>query len=148
MADNSTGDNPEIVSEYYENYTETQREIQAIEIRKTRNSLFTIAAIVFIGDLLGLMMLPDKSYFLRGLLVILVVPVIIVAMGLLATKEPLVAMIVTAIIIAAVWIYAIVATAGKAAMMGLLAKAIIIYFIISGFRHAAEANRIKKELDT
>ena len=147
MADNTTGDNPEIVSEYYENHTETQREIQAIEIRKTRNSLFTIAAIVFIGDLLGLMMLPDKSYFLVGLLIILVVPLIITAMALLATKEPLVAMIVTAIIIAAVWIYTIIATRGQAAMMGWLVKAIIIYFIISGFRHAQEANRIKKELN-
>jgi hypothetical protein len=148
MTDNNTGSNPEIVSDYYENYTQTQREIMVIETRKTRNNLFTIAAIVFAGDLLVLLAMPDKTYFLAGLLIILIVPGIITALAFLAIKEPIIAMIVTAFIIGGIWTYTIIATGGKAAIMGWLVKAVIIYFIISGFRHAAEANRIKKELNT
>jgi len=132
------------VSGLYENYSDTQKEVMAIEIRKTRNVLFTLAAIIFASDLLGLLLVNDVS--LQTLLVILVVPAIYFGLAFLATKEPLTAIIIGAVIILGVWIYMIALLGAKGAVMGWLVKAAIIYFLIAGLQHAKEATRIKKEL--
>lgn len=142
MTDN-TG-NAEVVSDYYENYTQTQKEIFAIEIRKTRNTLIIMAIIVFASDLLSLLI--ANALYVENLLYIIVIPAILVALALLALKEPLLAMIIAVIVVTGIWIYAIVITGGRAAIMGWLIKAIIVYFMIKGFHHAAEANKIKREL--
>jgi hypothetical protein len=142
---NNAGQQPDnSVSGYYENYSDTQKEVLAIEIRKTRNTLFTIAAIVLASDLLGLAVL--NAFVLEAILIILIVPAILIGLGFLALKEPLTAIIIAAVIIIGVWVYTIITVGGRAAIMGWLVKAIIIYFLIAGFQHAKEAMRIKKEL--
>jgi len=134
----------QIVSEIYDNYNEVQREVMEIEIRKTRNKLFTIAVVIFLFDLLALLVVNLVTS--EALLIILVIPVIIAGLGLLANKEPMIAMIVSAIIIVGIWVYTIVITKGTAAISGWVSKAIIIYFIIAGFQSAKEATKIKREL--
>ena len=49
----------EVVSGIFEDYSETQREIFAIETRNTRNKLFALAIVVFGFDFLELF-LPDQ----------------------------------------------------------------------------------------
>lgn len=132
------------VSGVYENYTDTQMEIMQIEIRKTRNVLFTLAAIILLSDIIGLA--AADAFSLPAFIIILIIPLLLSGMAFLSLKEPLIAMIVAAVIIAGIWIYTIVITGGRAAIMGWLIKAVIIYFLIAGFRHAAEANKIKREL--
>jgi hypothetical protein len=135
-----------IVSGIYDGYQDTQKEILEIEIRKTRTKLFTIAAVVFIFDLLAL--LAINLLTARTLLIISVVPVIMVGLAFLAMKEPMLAMIIAAVIIVGIWIYIISKTGGQGAVSGWLAKAILIYLLIAGFQNAREAQRIKKELQT
>jgi hypothetical protein len=132
------------VSEVYDNYTDTQKEIMQIEIRKTRNVLFTLAAIILASDIISLAIV--NAFSLQAFIIILIIPSLLTVMAFLSLKEPLIAMIVAAIVIASIWAYTIIITNGKAALTGWLVKAIIIYFIIAGFRHAAEANKIKREL--
>lgn len=132
------------VSGVYDNYTDTQKEIMLIEIRKTRNVLFTLAAIIFVSDIIGLA-IADALY-LQAFIIILIIPLLLTGMAFLSLKEPLIAMIVAAVVIAGIWIYTIIITSGGAALTGWLVKAVTIYLIIAGFRHAAEANKIKKEL--
>ncbi len=132
------------VSGYYESYSETQKDVLAIEIRKTRNILFTLTAIIFAGDLMGLLVL--NVLIAEAILIILIVPVILTGLAFLAVKEPLPAITIAAVIIVGLWIYTIVVTRGQAAIMGWLIKAVIVYFLIAGFQHAREAVRIKKEL--
>ena len=132
------------VSEVYDNYTDTQKEIMQIEIRKTRNVLFTLAAIILASDIIGLAV--ADAFSLPAFIIILIIPFLLTAMAFLSLKEPLIAMIVAAVIIVAIWVYTIIITDGRAAITGWLIKAIIIYFIIAGFRHAIEANKIKREL--
>jgi hypothetical protein len=134
----------QIVSEIYDSHNDVQREVMEIEIRKTRNKLFTIAVVIFLFDLLAL--LAANLVTSEALLIILVVPVIIAGLGLLANKEPLIAMIVSTIIIVGIWVYAVVITNGTAAISGWISKAIIIYLLIAGFQSAKEANKIKREL--
>ena len=136
---------PNVVSGLYDNYNETQREILAIEIKKTRNKLFTIAIVILILDFLAMMMVY-KGVESEMLLYIIIVPLIVVGLAFLAIKEPIVAIVLTAIIIIGLWILAAVQTGARAAITGWIGKAIIVYLLIAGFQSAREAQRIKKEL--
>jgi hypothetical protein len=129
-----------VVSGLYDNYTETQKEILAIEIRKTRNKLITVAVVIFVFDLLALLI---ANALLHETLVI---PLILTGLAFLAVKEPLAAMIIASVIIVGIWVYTIIVTGGVAAISGWIGKAIIIYLLIAGFQNAREATRIKREL--
>jgi hypothetical protein len=133
-----------IVAGLYDGYQDTQKEILEIEIRKTKNKLFTIAAVVFGFDLLAL--LAVNLVTADTLLYIAIVPAIMVGLAFLAMKEPMLAMIIAALIIVGIWIYIIAKTGSQAALTGWLGKAILVYLLIAGFQNAREAQRIKKEL--
>jgi hypothetical protein len=133
-----------VVAGLYDNYHETQKEILAIEIRKTRNKLITVAVVIFAFDLLALMV--ADALMLQTFIWILIIPALIIGLAFFALKEPLAAMIIAAAIIVGLWIYSIVLTGGLAAVSGWLGKAVIIYLLIAGFQNAREATRIKKEL--
>ncbi len=74
------------------------------------------------------------------------VPIILIAIAFLALKQPLAAIIFAAIVFTGVWVLMILVFGGIGAISGLLVKAIIIYFLISGFQSAKEVNRIRKEI--
>ena len=133
-----------VVSGLYDNYNETQRDILAIETKKTRNKLISIAIVIFVLDLIALMMV--NQLMSETFLMIIIVPIVILALAFLSIKEPLVAMIIAAVIIIGLWVVAIINTGGMAAIKGWLGKAVIIYLLIAGFQNAREAQRIKKEL--
>lgn len=133
-----------VVVDLYDNYHETQKEILAIEIRKTRNKLITIAVVILIFDLIALSAMNAIS--LQSMIVISILPVIIIGLAFLAIKEPLIAMIIAALLIVGLWIYSVILTGGLSAVSGWLGKAIIIYLLFAGFQNATEATRIKKEL--
>jgi len=133
-----------IVSGIYDNYQETQREILEIEIKKTRNKLFTLAAIFFISDLLQLT--ASNAVNLNTLIIIAVIPLFFVGLAFLALKEPMLSMVLCAVIIGGIWIYVAVITGGMAAISGIIVKGIVVYLVIAGFQSAIEAQKIKKEL--
>ena len=133
-----------IVSGVYDGYIDTQKEIFEIEIKKTRNRLFLIAAVILGFNLLAVMVAgADIGAYI---VYIALVPVIVAGLAFLAIKEPLLAMIIVAIIILAEWIYIAVQTGGRGALSGWLGKAILIYLVLTGFQNARTAQKIKKEL--
>jgi hypothetical protein len=134
----------QVVSELYDNYTEVQKEILSTEIRKTRNKLFTIAIVIFLFDLL--ILLSANLVNAKTILLIIFIPAIITGLAFLSVKEPLLAMIITAIIIIGLWVYSIITIGGIAAISGWIEKAVIIYLLLAGFQNATEAAKIKKEL--
>lgn len=142
MQQNSQEEN--VVSGLFDNYQETQKEILQIELRKTRNKLFTLSAVVFGSDLLALV--TANALNISTLIVILVIPVLFLGLGFFAGKEPLLSMIIAALVIGGIWVYAAIVTGGMAAISGWLVKAIIVYLVIAGFQNAVEAQKIKKEL--
>ncbi len=133
-----------VVSDLYDNYAETQKEILGIELRNTRNKLISVAAVIFFFDLVALVI--ADVIVLQTFLWILVVPVIMLGLAFLANKEPLIAMIAASVVMAGLWAYSIILTGGMAVVSGWLNKAIIIYLLIAGFQNAREAARIRKEL--
>ncbi len=132
------------ISDLYENYTETQKEILQIELKKTRTNLFTIALVIFAFDFFALAL--ANLLVLNALLIICVVPLVMTGLAFLSMKEPLLAMILAATIILGIWVYIMIQAGVQAGMMGWFSKAIIVYLVIAGFQNATEAQRIKKEL--
>ena len=115
-----------------------------MEIRKTKNKLFTIAIVIFLLDLLALMMASNLNPVMIAWVTL--VPAIIAGLAFLAIKEPMLAMVIGAVIVGGLWIYAIISTGGLAAVSGWISKAVIVYLFIAGFQNAREAQRLKKEL--
>jgi len=137
-------DNEQVAGGIMDSYSDTQKEILAIETRKTRNKLFIIAAVILISDLLALLM--ANAINATTLLLIAVVPLIFVGLALLATKEPLLAMILGTAVIVALWVFTFVQFGNRSLVSGILVKAVLITLLISGFQNAIEANRIRKEM--
>ena len=127
-----------------DSYADTQKEILVIETRKTRNKLFIIAAVILISDLLALFM--ANAVNATTLVVIGIVPLVFVGLAILALKEPLLAMILGAAVIVALWLFMFVQFGNPSLISGLLVKAVLITLVISGFQNAIEANRVRKEM--
>jgi hypothetical protein len=127
-----------------DSYSETQREILAIETRKTRKKLFIIAFVILLSDLLALLMANAVNP--ATLIFIAVVPLIFVGLAFLAMKEPMLAMILGAAVIVALWVITYVQFGNRSLISGILVKAVLITLFISGFQNAIEANRVRKEM--
>lgn len=128
----------------FDEYSTTQKEILAMETKKTRNKLFSIAAVIFIADLIALVSL--NAINLTTLLIISVVPVIAIGLAFLSSKEPLLSMIIISVILSAAWIYNFIQMGNESLTQGVLVKLIVIALIFAGFQNAAEAHRIRKEM--
>lgn len=140
----NTTDESHVVSDMYDNYADVQKEIFVIEVRKTRNKLFTIAIFVFAFDLLGVLM--SNLVSVNTILLILILPIFIAGLAFLAIKEPLVAMIIAALLIVGLWVYTMIIVGGSTVISGWIGKAILVYLLIAGFQSAVEAAKIKREL--
>ena len=134
----------EVVSGIFEDYSETQREIFAIETRNTRNKLFALAIVVFGFDFLVLLRTDLVQW--QTLLASAIIPAIFVGLAFLARKEPLTSMIIVSVIIGGLWLYNAISTNGYSLLAGWWAKAIVVYLILAGFQSSREAEKIKREL--
>jgi hypothetical protein len=133
-----------ILSDEYERYNETQKEIMEMEIKKTRNTLWILATVFLVIQLIAIAQLELSISDLW--LEILLFPVILAGLGFLAIKEPMVAVVVAGLLIFGLWIYNVILLGGIAIISGLLWKGIIISVYIVCFQHANTATKIKKEL--
>ena len=129
-------------------YNEYDKEVLIDNIKydlsKTRNSLFIIGGILLLSDLIGLSMANALSG--STIIYILISPAFFVALGLLAKKKPILSMSIAAFLFILIIALSIYAYGAKSIISGLLVKAILIYFFISGFTHATQAERAKKDL--
>ena len=82
----------------------------------------------------------------ESLMRIAVLPVIVAGLGFLANKEPFAALLLTALIIFAFWIYVVVLLGPVAIMSGWLGKLVILYLLMAGLQNARETRRIRNKL--
>lgn len=142
----SQGDGQHNDTNLFDEYQETEKELLAIHIRKTKIKLFSIAVVIFIFDFLVIYMadaITGKTF-----LFVLIVPLLFAALGILAGKEPLLAMILGALIIGSLWVYMVIKYGGLAIISGWLGKIILIVLILTGFQSAIAAQQLKKQLNT
>lgn len=130
-------------TDLFGNNEEDQKALYAFHVKKVRNKLLTVAAVIFFFDLLALLigdLLTPETLAISA-----VVPAIIVGMAFLALKEPILAVVIASVIIIGIWIYVIVMTDITMAIQGWLAKILVITMLLSAFQNAKEARRIDKE---
>lgn len=134
-----------VVSNLFDDHLDTQREILIIESKKVRNKLFIIAAIFFVSVLITLGISNTPIRF--ALFDLLVIPGILVGLGFLAMKEPLVAASIAGVILIGLWVLQIVMFGALAVVSGWLVKAIVIYMLIAAFQSGKEAHKARRELE-
>jgi 4-hydroxybenzoate polyprenyltransferase len=108
------------------------------------HAIFAIGGILLGSDLLALLManaLTPTTFAYT-----LAVPVLYVCLGLFAQRQPLAAAIVASFVFITIIAINIYAFGAKSIVSGLLIKAVVIFFVISGFNHAREAERAKRNL--
>ena len=128
----------------FDSYEEVNKYTYYSELRLVRRRILTVALLMFLSDILGLLI--SEMLTVPLLLWSLVVPSVIAIMALLAFKEPLAAVIIVTVIVAGLWVYIISITGAKGAISGFLVKAIVIYLLISGIKSAKNAQRLKREV--
>ena len=132
------------MADLFDSYHEINRFNYQIELKKVRSRLITIAILLFLSDLLGLLIADMLTVQL--LLFSMVIPAVIGMLAFLAFREPMAAMVIAAVIIGGLWIYLISVAGARGAVSGFLVKAIVIYLLVSGFQSAGKAQRLKKDL--
>jgi hypothetical protein len=141
---NSTAAQPE--SSFAEDtyFKETQLDIWQYEKKKTMQAIWAIGGVLLASDLLALLM--ANALTVSALIYILVLPALYVGLGLWAQKQPLAAAITASLLFAAIVALSIYAYGAGSSVSGLLIKAFVIFFMISGFNHAREAEAAKRNL--
>lgn len=133
------------IIEPYEGYKETQLESLGIQKKKVRNSIFYIALILLAGALLALLVANRFNILL--LIDAIFFPAIFLGIGFFAMKQPMVSVIIAAIVFVLLLILQILISGGIGAISGLILKAIVIYFILSAYQSAKEFQKIKREIE-
>ena len=125
-------------------FKETQIDIWNHERKKTMKSIFIISVVLFGSDLLALSManLLTTSTFIY----ILIVPLIFVGLGFWARNKPVLSVIITIILFAAIIALNIYAIGIKSIISGLIVKAVVVFLFISAYQHAREAEEAKQKL--
>lgn len=141
----STNDQQDVVSGYYENYKETQKEIFSVESRRVRNSILWVAGLLFASDMLSLVMVD----LVTGELVLyaLLFPGLFAGIAFLGLKQPMLAAVLALLLFVGIIILSIVAFGSIGAVRGLIVKAIMIYFLFAAFQSARTAEQAKKEMN-
>ena len=141
--DTGTPEEPIFGDPYFE---EVQKDIWITGKKKTMNSIFIIGGILLFSDLIGLSM----AHNLNGstLTYVLIVPLIYAGLGFFARSKPMVAIVIAISIFIGILIMNLYLLGGRSILSGLLIKAVVVFFMISGFRHARDAENAKKILST
>lgn len=130
-------------TDLFGNNEEDKKELYAFQVKKVRNKLLTVAAVIFFFDLLALLMADLLTP--ETLAISAVVPAIVVGLAFLGLKEPILAVVIASVIIIGIWVYIVVMTDISMAIQGFLAKILVITLLLTAFQNAKEARRIDKE---
>ena len=147
MPEETIPDNNEpqsVISDYLEGYNQLELQSSENNLRKTRNAIFVIAALILIGNLI--MMGVSDSFTTVGLIIALLIAGVFVGLAFMTKKQPLGSVIIALILFVALWVLDIVVVGPEYIIKGIVVKAIIIYFLITGIKHARETERLKKEM--
>jgi uncharacterized membrane protein len=128
-----------VVADYLQGYQQLELNAAESNLRKARNAIFAIAALLLIGDLIS--MAGSDGFQMEVLLFSLVVSGIFVALGFLTKKQPMTAIIIALILFLGLWIFTIIVIGPEQIYRG-----IIVYFLVTGIKHAKEAERLRKEI--
>ncbi|MBN8673049.1 MAG: hypothetical protein J0L56_02880 [Chitinophagales bacterium] len=91
-------------------------------------------------------MAGSGGFQMEVLLFSLVVSGIFAGLGFLTKKQPMTAIIIALILFLGLWIFTIIVIGPEQIYKGILVRGIIVYFLVTGIKHAKEAERLRKEI--
>lgn len=133
-----------VVADYFEGYQQLELQSAESNIKKARNALFVVAALTLVANLIQLSMTDELNSV--SLIIVLLLTGIFAGLGLLTKKHPFTAIVIGLIVYVGLWVFDIIILGPEYLVKGILVKGIIVYFLITGLKHAREAERLKKEL--
>ena len=111
---------------------------------KTRNALFGIGLLIFVGDIIAIA--AADAVTINNIAFISIIPIVFIGLGLFARLQPLLASLAGCFIIAALTAYTIYSYGAVGLISGWWIKIITLYFIITSIRSARSAEVAKKQL--
>jgi hypothetical protein len=133
------------IADYYEGYQKLELGSAEARIKKARNAIFAIAVVFLVSELIG--MAAADALTTAGLVITAGIAAIFVGLGFLTKKQPLTAILIALVLFVGLWILAIIVTGPEQIYKGILVRGIIIYFLVTGIKHAREAERIRKQMN-
>jgi hypothetical protein len=114
------------------------------ESSKTRNALMIVGAVFLLGDLLSVASIG--AFAKVNYAYLMIVPAVFMGLGLFAADQPRVAALtgcVAFLLLTGITVYVF---GGLGLITGWLAKAVIVFFLLSALRHGREAEDFRKRL--
>ena len=115
------------------------------ERKGTLQSILIIIGIVLFSDLFALA--KADQFNTENIMAVLLFPLIFTGLYFYARSQPYAAMLAIIIIFSLAALYTILESGGTYLVSGLIAKALLVYAFIKGYRHAKEARQAKRELE-
>jgi flagellar biosynthesis protein FliP len=137
--------NQNIISDYYEGYQKLELQSAENQLKKTKNAIFAIAALLVIGNLIT--MAASDTFTVTAFVISLAIAAIFVGLAFLTSKKPLTVILISLALFIALWILDVAVIGLQQIYRGILVRGIIIYFLITGIKHAREAERIRKQMN-
>ncbi len=133
-----------VISDYLEGYNQLELQSAENNLKKARNAIFVIAALLLIGNLI--VMGASDSFTAIGLIIAFLATGVFVGLGFMTKKQPLGSVVVALILFATLWLIDIIVLGPEYILKGIIVKAIIIYFLATGIKYARETERLRKEM--
>ena len=134
-----------VVSDYFDGYQQLQLQSAETRIRKARNTLFVVAGLMLIFNLVVL--LTADEFDVGAFAIILILSGIFAGLGFMTKKQPFAAIIIGLVIYVGLWIFDVIVSGPEQLFRGIIVKGIIVYFLVTGLKHAREAERIRRDLE-
>ena len=135
-----------IISDQYDDHRQLAEETMKSDSKKACIMLIVTAIVVFGFDMLAVYS-SDVPFSLVWLNII-PVPIGLIGLGLLAIKEPMVAVVIAALLVFALWIFNLVPLSPVVIEKGLTQKGIAIGLLFGAYMFANCAMKEKQDLTT
>ena len=133
-----------VISDYLEGHNQLELQSAENNLKKARNAIFAIAALILIGNLI--LMAASDTFTTIGLVIALLAAGVFVGLAFMTKKQPLGSVITALILFVGLWVLDIVMLGPEFIYKGIIVKAIIIYFLVTGIKYAKETERLRKEM--
>jgi hypothetical protein len=132
----------------YDEIKAIEMEGYALGVRKARNTLFVVAAILLFGEIVGLarsgVSLNEIPWLVWLILIIEVGS--FVALAFLTKVKPFLCILIGLVLFIALWLYTIAENGLKGAFGGIVIKVIVIAYLFNSLKDARALEEAKKEI--
>ena len=141
-----TGQDPgDVISDYVEGYHQLALQSAETQLKKTRNAIYVVAVLILAGNLI--IMAISGTFTIPGFIIVLVMAGVFAGLALFTKKQPLTAVIIALLLYAGLWVFDIIQLGPEMIYKGIVVKGIILYYLVTGIKHARQAERIRKEIN-